>query len=149
MKKILCSIAVMLLLVGCGGSSSGEVTKTCTMSSAPIKIVAVAPGEKEDVTTVTMSVDATFEDLGISKDDLTDELKEYMKSTMESTILSSIGISGDSGFEIITNDFTDDGYKLEVKIDVATLADALGGSNEDLSMDSFVEAMQSSGFTCE
>lgn len=154
MKKLLCALLIASLLSGCG-QKKDVYSKTCSMKEEGVvmEVTSLAPDENADVETLTLSVSTSYESLGMTKEQLTSQLKllgmteDDMIKSLESTFLESFGF--DNGVTIKTNEFNDEGYILVAELDIKAAAEALGGTNEDLSTAAFTEEFSKLGFTCK
>ncbi len=146
MKKLKNLVVVLLLAVivaGCGSSDKKGATKTCSIEIMGMEIAYVLQAESEEgnITDVEMSVNMSYDALGVSADDLTDDMKEEIVSEME----AMVGV--DEGMEVET-DFNDDGIKVVAVMSVDALKE-MSGTDEDLPLDEFVAEMETMGATCE
>lgn len=156
MKKIIVLLLSLMLMAACSsGTTTPESTvasKTCSIeeSGMTLSIKAEAPSEDANAETVEIAMFATYESMGLSAEDLDDETKELMSSVMESYITSSFAESfgSEETMEVTKNEFTDEGLDLAITMNIK---EALGDdmADVDLSLTSFVEEMELSGFSCQ
>ncbi len=154
MKRIIAVLIVLFILAGCGAPDTAPttVTKACSIEQAGMKlsISATAQSEEADVDKVDFSMEIPYDAMGIDGSELTDELKEALGGQMESSLLSAAGMEEYEEYvEITKSEFNDDGAVLAMSMDVKKLAEVNATEGEDISLNSFVEAMTASGMTCE
>lgn len=146
MKKLLALALAAITLTACG-SGSKEVTKTCSYEESGIKasVTATAPAEDKNVTKMKMNVEAPYDAMKITADDLSDDDKEAFSDYLSSIFVSSVGVEDDA--VSVDAKWDDKGLKMEIAFKDAALKEAIG--DEDATMKSFVEAMEESGLTCK
>lgn len=152
MKKILLLAIVSLLLFGCSGSNEPtSVTKACSIEQAGMNLTITGTAEslESDVKTATVSVSAPYSAMGITDEmvaSLTDDMKQQLTSVLEESIVSSLGSSDVQGVEVTRSEFTDTGLEIEMTMDIAALLQESEGETQTLQ--SFVDYLTQSGFTC-
>ena len=154
MKKVFIVLLTLLVLVGCSNAPSTEPTtvqKACSLSEEGVSMTmtATAQSEEADVDTITMSLEASYESMGMSGIDLTDEMNDALGGQMEASLIASAGFEDYEEYvEIIKSEFNDDGMVFELSMDVASIKEAGLIESEDISLDSYVSSMEASGMTC-
>ena len=157
MKKFL-TLLLAATLVACSNNPAPStkptmVSKACELEQdgMVLTLEAVAPSEDADVETVIITCEAPYEAMGITEDMLTDDMKDQLAELMESVMLSSIGQDDETAqyVEIQETTFNETGLYLSMEMDIKSMAEDQGVAEGQLSLDSYVESMSQSGFTCE
>lgn len=153
MKKMVISLAALLMLFGCG-SKGGSDAKTCTLEQAGIKIESTAKGEDDKIKTMSVKTTAPASMFGEGVD--FSAITEDEKKTLEAEILKSMNVEEGQGVKITPN-FSKTGMEITIDIDLEkakdSLDDILSSANvnvdENQSMKSFVEEMEKAGAECK
>ncbi len=95
------------MLVGCGTKASGLQTLECTTAEEGMEMVISLGIEKEELTNMGVVAEISYEDLGMSKDDIDDESRKMI----EAIIKAQFAQFGDSTIE-----FTDTGMHMDIKL---------------------------------
>lgn len=149
MKKLLVSIFAVVLLAGCG--SSGDESKTCTMSNDEMEMSAKFDATDDEITkaTIEMTADKTdmLGDIDISTS--TKEEKEFLSKMLG----SSLGIKEGEGVEL-SAEISDNDIIISVVIDFkdadASVLEIFGlDGSEDMSLSSTVKGAEEDGATCK
>lgn len=154
MKKIVVILLMALVLFGCSGPK--EVTKACSVSQQGMELTIglSAPSQDEDIDSLTMAVNATYEAMGIPADqvaNMSDDMKKAMTDLLEAAFAQYVGNGDMEGIELTRSDFTDTGMELEMKMDIKALAEQSGQSldSQDLKIDTVAKGLEDIGFTCK
>ena len=146
MKKLFVVLLVSLL-VAC----SGSVTKTCSIeeSGLAITITATAPAMDKSIEKLRMTTVTDFEAMGIPEAMLTDEIKTMFKEQIAQNMVEEFAFGEEEAVKIVKSEFK--GTKFEVVIDVnaKVLTDNGYYDVEDAILQSFVNDLSESGFTCK
>lgn len=149
MMKNLKKLFVVMLMLGLVACSSGEektsgVQTTCsqTILGMNLQYVVEADSEDGDITVAKVVLDATYENLGFSGDDLDEDAKQDLLDQME----ASMGFE-DEGIEV-NSEFTDTGLYIEAILSQEYILEE-AGEDADISYATFLSDLESSGLTCE
>lgn len=150
MKKRIIILLSVLLLSACGGKSTQDKTKTCTIDLADSKAIATFESANNRINRANIKLSLPSSTFGSF--DITNMTEEQEKAVTSST-LAAFGLVEDNSVEIQT-EFNDDGMDIILKIDVKSINDdileAIGFSGlKTNTLEDQVKLIELDGGACE
>lgn len=135
MKKTIGLLCIGLLLFGC---TSKKETKTCVINNDGYEFTFSATASKDNVEKANLQLKVPYETIGVEKEDFTDEMKAEWLDSVKNIIEVDDNVSKSSG---ITADYSRKDAVI-YKVSVTDIKD-------EVTLQEFVERMESYGFDCK
>lgn len=141
--KILLGVCIISLLCGCS-LSDDSTSKVCsqTIQSYDIDFVLTSDSETGYITKVSLVVEMSYEDLGVSS---ADQLTNTGKDAVINNLKTVLGIDDEDEF---SDTYDANGMHLEKEMDLSFLTDIVG-TNIGLSMGLVTAALETIGMDCK
>lgn len=144
MKKLCICLCAGVLLAGCSGGSKEKITKTCSFEENGMGMGMNFDAEGDTVTRAEMTVSATYEALGGTKEQF-DALGEDQKKQFEEAMVEKVKqTDGTEGIDVKTA-FDDEGMKVTMTYEVGALEKTLNATT----VDEMVKLAEDEGMTCK